>query len=95
MAEKVIFEFRAEEGEDGYRFEFRNPDLDCMGLTPFLMSCCQTAPMGGLFGGRASSKHSRAKARRRMRNTLDFFQKMYDDLYGEDEVSGEEESPAD
>ena len=87
MVEKVIFEFRADD-EGGCGFDF-GPGMDDL-LGPSILACCQVMSIPGMshIGGSRRSRHFRDKARHHMRETLDFFERMYDDLFGGEE-SGE------
>ena len=88
MAEKVIFEFRAESNEKRIRYKYRRGDGDYKVLNPPRRS--YHPPM--LFcpvpwvRGPWISRRRRDKTRRRMRATLDFYEQMYDELYGESDV---------
>ena len=79
MSEKVLFEFRAEENDDGYTFVVKHdketfPSWGPSIIKRFLPSCKEDA-MERL------RKH-RKLSRRRMRRTLDFYETMYGELYG-------------
>ncbi len=93
MAEKVIFEFRAEPGEGGCGFSFRH-DTDEWLFPASLWACCQM--MGTSERPRAEGKRRsrgpKHKVRRHMRDTLDFYEQLYEDLFGR-ETSEESDSP--
>ena len=87
MTEKVIFELRAEPSEEGTRYKVRRGDGDFKilkpskrGFRPPILFC----PVPWVRGP-WRSRRLRNKSRRRMRATLDFYEQMYDDLYGEPE----------
>lgn len=84
MAEKVIFEFHAENGESGYGFGFKQGMDGCMVFAPFDLACCRSMFIPGMpsAGGPRRYHRLRDKTRRRIGETLDFFERMYDDLYG-------------
>ncbi len=89
MAEKVIFEFRAQRAEEGYQYEVRRGKKRFTVSKPFERECCP--PVFVCFGpgikSQNWSRRIRDDSRRRMRETLDFFEGLYDDLYGEAESS--------
>jgi len=82
MAERVIFEYRA--GDPG-----RKAEQDCCfasgpGFGPVVWAFCRT--MGDAehpaSGRPKRSRRSGDGPRHRMRETLDFLERLYDDLYG-------------
>jgi hypothetical protein len=87
MTEKVIFELRREQSEDGIRYKVRRGDGDFKVLKPHKrgfhppMLFCPMPWMKMPW----HSRRLRNKSRRRMRATLDFYEQMYADLYGEPE----------
>jgi hypothetical protein len=94
MGEKVIFEYRANESEGGFEIRFNSGSGGCAVFGPTIWGCCTTldAPRSR---GKKQSRHKRQfkeKSRRRMRDTLDFLERMYGDLYGGEE-SSEKEPP--
>lgn len=82
MSEKVIFEFRVEENEDGYSYVF-NHDKEAFGewgpsfMKRFFPSSTK--------GASKRLRKFRKIAERRMRHRRDFFEKVYDELYGQEE----------
>lgn len=90
MAEKVIFEFRARRDEDGCGFEVRHGQGHFTVLGPDIGACCRPGGIpGGPRAGGARRSHRRSdKVRSHMRETLDFFERMYEDLFGEEESGG-------
>jgi hypothetical protein len=86
MAEKVIFEFRADRDESSCRFEFGH-DMDDWPFGPSIRACCEVISVAGVphTGMPRRSRRSRDKARHPMRETLDLFERMYDDLFGQEE----------
>jgi hypothetical protein len=89
MAEKVLFEFRAESEEDGYRYTFRRGEE--------FYEVKSSSPMGpGFpFPGRAfwhgKAAHAfRQRSQQKMRKTLDALEQFYRDVYGE----GPQDRPA-
>ena len=87
MTEKVIFEFRNEQSDEGTQYKVRRGDGDFKilkprkrGFIPPMLFC----PMPWMKMP-WRSRRLRDKSRRRMRATLDFYEQMYDDLYREPE----------
>jgi hypothetical protein len=82
MSEKVLFEFRAEETEEGYNYEFRR---DREALEEWMPSFMKSflAYSNKRYRKRMQKYHN--VARRRMRRRLNFYEKMYDELYAEDD----------
>ena len=85
MAEKVIFELRVRREKDGYGFEVRHGEDHFTLLGLDIGPCC---PLGDMPGESNRQQRDRDKVRHQMRETLDFFEQMYDDLFGE-QVSDE------
>ena len=86
MSEKVIFEVRVEETEDGYNYVFKH-DKETFGESgPDFMK--RFFPVSGLGPGKKFRKF-RKRAKRRMRRRLDFFEKVYDELYGKEDADEE------
>lgn len=87
MSEKVIFEFRVEEDEDGYDYVFKH-DKETFGESgPAFMKRFLS------FSGKGPGKRVRkfrTLAKRRMRRRLDFFEKVFDELYGQEDDDEEE-----
>jgi hypothetical protein len=87
MSEKVIFEARVEETDDGYNYVFKH-DKETFGESaPAFMK--RFFPFSGK-GPWAGMRKFRRLARRRMRRRLDFFERVYDELYGLEEEGVEE-----
>lgn len=94
MAEKVIFEYRSTQDEDCCAFELGH-NFDCTPAFGPVMVYCHADPGHGKRRV-ARSKRARRRqddARRDMREGLDFLERMYDDLFG-DEGSGESRDPS-
>jgi hypothetical protein len=86
MSEKVLFEFRVEETDDGYNYVF-NHDKETFGDSgPDFMKRFFSASK---VGPRRRFRKFRKHAKRRMRRRLDFFEKVYDEFYGPEEVDEE------
>ena len=85
MTEKVIFEYRCEESEDGgYTYQVQQGEERYIYMGEHQPSACW--PMFGHW--RSASRRTRRRrehSRRHMRATLDFLEEMYDDIYGESE----------
>jgi hypothetical protein len=86
MAEKVIFEFRADRDEGKCRFEFGRNMADLFESS--IAACCDSMGMSAVFcaGQPKQSQRNSNEARHHMRETLDFLEQMYDDLFGERET---------
>lgn len=87
MSEKVLFEFKAEETDDGYTYVFKH-DKETFGDAgpSFLKRFFGSSSRGP---SRRFGKFRRM-ARRRMRRRLDFFENVYDELYGPEDEDEEE-----
>ena len=85
MAERILFEFCTKRDEDGYRFEFRPGGGEGVVCGPFSWVGC--GPGFGPCGPWWAEWADRAweRSRRKMRETLDSFERMYEDLYGGEE----------
>ena len=86
MSEKVIFEFRVEENEDGYNYVFKH-DKETFGESgpAFIKRFFLTSAQGP---GKKMQK-VRKFAKRRMRKRLDFLEKVYDEFYSQEDVDEE------
>jgi hypothetical protein len=85
MSEKVLFEFRVEETDDGYNYVFKH-DKETFGeagpaFIKRFFSPSGESPRKGIY-------RFGKLAQRRMRRRLDFFEKVYDELYS-DEIEDE------
>lgn len=88
MAEKVIFEFRVKQDGERCGFEVRHGGKHFTTLgRDFSARCRQGSGASGVHhhGGRTVSELNQDEARRRTRETLDFLEQMYDDLFSEEE----------
>ncbi len=87
MAERVIFEFRAGEDVPLGGFEFRCGERRFKPFGPSMWACCHAAvvPQRSQDAAPKRSQHNRRSASRHLRETLDIFQSIYDDLYGEED----------
>ena len=86
MAEKVIFEFHAQNnGEGACGFEFGHGKRRCRMSGPDVWAWCWREHESRVPGSGRSERprHKRGRARQHMRETLDFFEELYDDLFGE------------
>jgi hypothetical protein len=86
MAERVIFEYRAGGRRGKRRFDFEHVGF----VTAFhssIWACCQPGEETVQRFQERMVRFSRRgrNARRRVRKTLEFFERLYDDLYGSDE----------
>ncbi|MEA3441760.1 MAG: hypothetical protein U9R58_15905 [Chloroflexota bacterium] len=86
MTEKVIFEFRTRQDEKGMRYEIKYP---ADGIAVHAPAWKDFYPS---FLPCSSSKREikracrlRLRSRWQMRKTLDFYERMYEDLYGEEQ----------
>lgn len=88
MTEKVLFEFRSEQSDQGTKYKVRRGEGDFKELKPHIsgffppMLFCPMPWMVKPW----HSRRLKEKSRRRMRATLDFYEQMYADLYGEPET---------
>jgi hypothetical protein len=79
MSEKVLFEFRAEENEDGYSIIVKRDKEALSDWCP---------PIRGRFFQslkndlRKGMRRHRRLSKRRMRRGLNFYERMYEELYG-------------
>ena len=85
MAEKVIFEFRVKENAAGCGVEFRHGDRSfTVSGTSFPAWCQEGGPVGVHHPGQTMWSHRKAdETRHHMRETLDFLEQLYSDLFGE------------
>jgi hypothetical protein len=84
MAEKIILEFRADDHEDGCGCGYGHGWDSFLAFGPAIMAfCTEMGVPGAPPAERPQQAHGRRdKARHDMRETLDFFERMYDDLFG-------------
>jgi len=91
MTEKVLFEYRAERGAGGYRYEFRSGER-CIEIR-------SPAHLGGIAcngSGWKWAQYVQRACRHRgtpsqaVRNTLDALERMYRDIYGREADEFEE-----
>jgi len=96
MAEKVIFEFRADRDERSCGFEFGH-DMDDWPFGPSILACCEVIGVAGMphTGRPRRSRRNRDRVRHPMRETLDFFERMYDDLFGQEEPGDSKDPKSD
>ena len=82
MNEKVIFEFRVEENEDGYNYVFKH-DKETFGDSgpSFMKRFFPSSTMGAS----KRLRKFRKLAKRQMRRRLDFFEQVYDEFYGHED----------
>ena len=79
MSEKVLFEFRAEENEDGYSVVVKHDKEALSDWCP---------PFSGRFfqslrkDVKRRMRRHRGLSKRRMRRGLNFYERMYEELYG-------------
>lgn len=86
MSEKVIFEFRVEESEDGFNYVFKH-DKETFGEAgPSFMK--RFFPSFTMEPSNKLQKFHKI-AKRRMRRRLDFFEKVYDELYSQEDEEEE------
>lgn len=83
MTEKVLFEFRSEQSDQGIKYKVRQGEGDFKELKPrkpHFFPPMFFCPLPW------HSRRLKERSRRRMRATLDFYEGMYADLYGEPEA---------
>jgi hypothetical protein len=85
MAEKVLFEYRAECEESGYRYEFRQGSrhVEIKSSTPLEGFTCMRPSAFWAKHARRAFRHGGAP-RRAARKTLDSLERMYQDIYGKE-----------
>ena len=86
MAEKVIFEFKAQNNaEGGCRFGFGHGTHCFRASGPDVWAWCWGGHESRVpgSGGSARPRHKRGTGRQHVRETLSFFERLYDDLFGE------------
>ena len=88
MSEKVLFEFRAEENEEGYTFVIKHDKEAYSAWCPPFMKKSFSSLKKDM---RRHFREHHRYLRRRMRRRLKFYERMYEDLYGPWEESEEEE----
>ncbi len=83
MAEKVLFVYRAESEEGGYRYTFQRGEeyYEVKSSSPLGSGFLHH---GKLFCPGKAAHAFRQKSRQKMRKTLDALEQFYQDLYGED-----------
>jgi len=85
MSEKVLFEFRVEEDEDGYTVVFKHDKETFPGWYPAIRKRFSERAM------KYNRKHHML-SKRRMRRRLDFYEGMYEDIYGPQEKGVKQKS---
>ncbi|OGO18370.1 MAG: hypothetical protein A2Z14_15485 [Chloroflexi bacterium RBG_16_48_8] len=86
MSEKVLFEFRAEEDEDGYTFVVKHDKEAIPAWCPAIKNRSFPSLKEGAM---KRFRKYRTLSKRRMRRRLNFFERMYEELYGPREKSEE------
>jgi hypothetical protein len=79
MSEKVLFEFRAEEKEDGYNVSVKHDKEALSDWCPAIRSRFFQSVKRGMT---KRMRHYRRFSKRGMRRGLNFYERMYEDLYG-------------
>jgi hypothetical protein len=84
MAEKVLFEIRGLENEEGYSFTCRHGQVVLSTCGPFFWRCLIPFVRAGTSKSDLNkwAQSLRKHSRRSVRRTLDSFEKMYDEIYG-------------
>lgn len=87
MPEKIIFEFRVTENEGGCGVEFRSGDKSFTVPGPDFSAWCRDGGSDEVHyhGPPKWSRRRTDEARHHMRETLDFLEQMYGDLFGEED----------
>ena len=86
MAERVIYEFRARQTDDGVQYEIKHPGGGKAVRYPSVLGICP--PFFRWMPARSARRRARAmkaKSRNHMRRRLDFYEKLYQDMYGGDD----------
>lgn len=87
MSDKVIFEFRVKENEAGCGVEFSHGDSRFTVSGPGFSAWCQESGSASVLH-HCTPKWSHRKtdeARHHMRETLDFLEQLYGDLFGDED----------
>jgi hypothetical protein len=89
MAEKVLFEYRAQDGENGCEFHFGHGTTTPGPFGPFVGICCRGEIHADVprDEGSKSARRPRERSRRNVRDTLDLLERMFHDLYGGEEAN--------
>lgn len=90
MTEKIVFEFRADHKQSGCGSGFGHSICDLFG--PSILDCHDMMSVHGMScGGRSKQSYHEDRARHHMRDTLDLFERLYKDLFGEEAGRGKEQ----
>ena len=89
MSEKVIFEVRVKENEDGCSVDFRHGDRRFTVPGPDFPLWCQESCSAGVLHHDAPkwSQRRTDEAQHHMRETLDFLEQLYRDLFGDEDLT--------
>ena len=82
MSEKVLFEFRAEENEDGYSVIVKHDKEALSDWCPAIRGRFFQSLKKDL---RKRMRSYRMFSKRRMRRGLNFYERMYEELYGSED----------
>ena len=87
MSEKVIFEFRVKENEGGCSIDFRHGGRHFTVPGPNFSAWCQESDSASVLhhGAPMWSHRKTDKAQNHMRETLDFLEQLYSDLFGDED----------
>lgn len=88
MVEKVIFQFRARQTDGGTQYEIKHPREGIAVRYPSAMGVC--LPFIRWMPSKPARRRARAKkakSRNHMRRRLDFYEKLYQDMYGGDDYA--------
>lgn len=80
MNERVLFEFRARCTQDGYHYEFKHGSEEYTFISPTLCTP-RRIPSFARRRKPAFTHRIEERSRQRMRQTLDFLENLYNDLY--------------
>ncbi len=88
MAEKVLFEYRAEKERDGYHYILRRGDqsMEIKSTLP-IREFASKRQHGGCARHLHHQDHHAVRSRRAVRKTLDAFEQMYREIYGNEATS--------
>ena len=94
MAEKVIFEFHADQVESDCGFGFGHRMNGLFGRSD--LDCCRMMGIHGTSCGEEPEQSDyRDQAHHHMRETLDLFERIYEDLFGREESDTSKEQVPD
>ena len=85
MPEKIIFEFRTIQGDDGTSYEIHHPEDGIKVKMPVeaYESCSVHNPNKRRKMSKKRNRRMKERSRKHIRHNLDFLEEMYNEFYGE------------